>query len=508
VGDVVVSIDCGTTAIKAAAFGLDGQRLALASTLCPPISTDDARVEYDPSQLTDQAFDCLNTVVSQPAIEASDVLAVSVTNQRASVVCAKDDGQAVGNVIGWQDDRAGGEIDALRRRFDDDLYYQITGLPNHPVFSLGKMLWIQANDAARYQAADRIALLHDFLLRQLGCDDFFCDLSNASLTGLLDVEALEWSEDVLDVAGLDAGKLPTLVQSGQVIGAISADAAARSGLLEGTPLVAGGGDQQCAGVGAGAIAAGLLEVTLGTAAVPLCCADRPAWDAKRRVTCCVHAIPGKWVIEGLQSSAGSCLTWLWQTLGGEYDAFASDVLGQVSNVAPGSDGLLFFPYLSGAAAPHWDAEAGGAFFGLTLSHDRLHLARAMMEGVSLETREILDIFAALGVPIRDIRLTGGYTSLDAWNQVQADVFNRRVQTLREPEATLLGAAILAACGAGAFASVDDAVGKMVRIDRTFEPAPANVEAYDHIYQRYQDASARGWATGAFRRPNELRRSEH
>ena len=499
-GNVVVSIDCGSTAVKAAAFDLDGRRLGLASAFCPPIAADDGRVEYDPGQLAAQALDCLKTIVDQSGVEAGDILAVSVANQRASIVCVKDDGQAVGNVIGWQDGRAAGKIDALRRDIDDDPYYRITGLPNHPVFSLGKMLWIKANDAERYRAADRIVLLHDFLLRQLGCGDFFCDLSNASLTGLLDIEALDWSEDVLELAGLDAAKLPTLVQSGRVIGAISSDVAARTGLLEGTPLVAGGGDQQCAGLGAGAIAAGLLEVTLGTAAVPLCCADRPAWDPERRVTCCAHVVSGKWVIEGLQSSAGSCLTWLWKTLGGEYDAFSRGVLSQVANVGPGSDGLLFFPYLSGAAAPHWDAGAGGAFFGLTLSHGRLHLARAIMEGVSLETREILDIFAALDIPIRDVRLTGGYTSLDVWNQVQADVFNRPVHTLREPEATLLGAAILAACGAGAFASADEAASRMVRIDRTFEPAAANVEAYDHIYHRYQDASARGWATGAFRRP--------
>jgi xylulokinase len=496
-GDMVVSLDCGTTTVKAAAFGLDGRRLGLAAVLCPPIADLGNRVEYAPDALVETAFGCIKKIIRESSLDPDRIAALSVTNQRASLVGVTRDGRAVGNIIGWQDGRARAEIEALRRNISDERYYRITGLPNHPVFSLGKILWMQRHDRERYRSSYRLVLIHDFLMRRLGCEDFFCDHANASLTGLLDIGRLKWSLDILEAAELDTSKLPTLVPPGQVIGAVSDEAASLTGLRAGTPLVAGGGDQQCAGLGAGALDPGMLEITLGTAAVPLCCCDRPVWDTARRITCCAHVVPGQWVLEGLQPSAGACLTWLWNLVGGDYETFVREVLHPVGTVAPGSDGLLFFPYLSGSGAPHWDASARGAFIGLTLSHQRPHIARAILEGITFETREIVDVFTALGVPIHEVRLTGGYTSLDAWNQIQADLLNRPVYTLCEPEATLLGAAMLAACGAGAFPSLHEAARQMVHSDRTYAPDPEGVQVYQDLGEQYRQAAESGWAAGLF-----------
>jgi xylulokinase len=241
-----------------------------------------------------------------------------------------------------------------------------------------------------------------------------------------------------------------------------------------------------------------VEVTLGTAAVALSCALRPAGDPERRVTCCAHAVPGKWEIEGLQTSAGSCIEWLSKVTNGGR-RFTPAFFNGVAKVEPGARGAVFLPYLAGASAPHWMPGARGAFIGLRLGHGREELARAVMEGVSMQTREIVDVFGALGVRTREIRLTGGGTAIGAWNQMQADIFNIPVSTLRVRHATLLGAAMLAAVGAGAYASLKDAAARMVRLRRTYRPIPERAAAYARLYGRFRGLHEGTESAGVFGR---------
>jgi xylulokinase len=482
--DLVAAIDCGTSTVKAGVFDMEGNALGLEERDCSCQHQTDGAIEQDPETILFAAFSTLRRAVRESKVEPSSVRALSVTNQRASLVPVGADGAPVAHMISWEDLRGAPLIEQLRERIDDLRYFEITGVPNRPVFSLSKILWLRANRPEINDVTARFVLLHDYLLHELGCDRFVCDWSNASLTGLLDVSRRDWSEEMLDLVELDRGRLPELVPPGEVVGRLSAAAAARTGLGEGTILVAGGGDQQCAGLGCGAVRPGIMEVSLGTAAAPLSCVQSPVLDPKMRVSCCPHAVPELWEVEGLQNSAGASLNWL-QNIFGDNKPFNERFLSCVGKLPPGADGVIFFPYLCGSSAPHWNPEATGMFLGLKATHDQHHLARAVMEGVSLETREIMDIFTMLDIPMSEVRLSGGCTHLEVWNEIQADIYEHPVSTLRNPHASLLGAAILAAKGGGAFPSVPKASDAMVQIDRTYRPDRQRSNVYRDLYQRYR-----------------------
>jgi xylulokinase len=426
------------------------------------------------------------------------VEAVSLSTQRATVLAVDRDGAAIGRAVSWQDGRGVEQAAALRGAIDPARYAAITGLPINPVFTVAKLMWIREHDRARAKAA-RYVLVHDWVMRRLGAPGFVTDLSNASLTGLLDIRTRAWSPEVLDLAGLDASRLPVLVAPGTRIGSISREAAAETGLKAGTPLIAGGGDQQCAGLGAGAVGPGRVEVTHGTAGVPLCWSDRPAGGEAGGLMCCVHAAPGAWEVEGFQNSAGSALAWAESLLGLE-GLPQSELDARIATVQPGAGGLLFFPYLyGGSSAPHWNEKARGMLVGLTHRHDATAILRSVVEGVCLETREVTDVFAAAGLRVDEIRLTGGCSRVPAWCQVLADVCRTPVWTLENADASLVGAAVLAALGVGAFATAAEAAEAMVRPRTRHEPRPDAADAYGLVYDTYRRAYRAVEAGGVFER---------
>lgn len=451
---------------------------------CPCTRRSDGGVENDAPSLRRAVFTALRGVVVKAGARCRAIAAISVTGQRATVFCLDAKGEALAPGINWQDMRGAGELPAFNRRIGSSAFTALTGLPCNPVFTIGKWLHLKTAQPGLLRRTRRLALVNDFILGLLGGGPAPADWSSASLTGFMDTRRFRWSAPILEAAGLDIGKLPELVPPGQAAGRLSPAAARSLGLPSGIPLIAGAGDQQCAGLGAGVIRPGLVEVTLGTAAVPLSHSNRFLPDRRGRVMCCAHAVAGRWNLEGLQNSAGSAIAWMKTILNRELD-FKDSAWRRVGRVAPGSEGIRFLPYLAGSAAPHWDLQASGAFFGLTLSHGPDQLLRSVLEGVAFETREIVDTFCELGAPVEEIRVTGGYTGLPVWNLVLAGVLGRPVLLLEQPQATLLGAAVLAAVGAGVYGSVDEAVSGMVRVKCCVRPEPASVERYDSLYSEYR-----------------------
>lgn len=479
----VVAVDCGTTSIKAAVLDEAGNLLGSGSRRCPLRCRADGRVEVSASSLVRQVFECIRESIEASGNSPGIVAALSITNQRATVVCVGKDGRPVGPAVSWMDMRDGGAVAAVRKRIGDAAFTRITGLPLNPVFSFAKVMRLAKEESARFRRVDRFVLVHDFILHALGCERFVCDVSNASLTGWLDLKSQRWSDRILDAVGIESARLPELVPCGVQVGEVSREAGAATGLRPGTPLVSGGGDQQCCALGAGAVASGTMALALGTAAVPLCTATNPKPDAKQRVMCCVHAVPGRWSVEGLQNAAGASLNWLAGIMSNRRRV-APTVLEGAMEVPPGANGILFFPYLAGAAAPHWMADARGAFIGLALGHGRCDMVRAVMEGVSLETREILDACRSLGLPVKAVRTSGGFSQVEGWNQILADVMNCPVEALENPEAGLTGAAILAYVGTGRYRDVEEAVSAMVKVGKRYAPCEEGVAAYVRIRRRY------------------------
>jgi len=490
----VAAVDCGTSAVKAAVFDLAGKVLGAGRRECPCRFLRDGRIEQSPESIAARTFSGLKDAVARSGVRPGRIAALAISNQRATVLRTDSRGQALGNAVSWQDMRGRRELEALGRRIGAPRYHAITGLPVNPVFSLAKILALQRGQPRRKAA--RFSLVQDHLLKRFGAADFFLDRSNASLTGMFDVEKLRWSAEILELAGVAESRLPVLVDSGAQVGAVSAAAARRCGLLAGTPLVSGGGDQQCAGIGAGAVRAGVAELTLGSAGVLLACVDRPRQDPGMRLACCAHAVPGKWVVEGLQNSAGSCLDWLSRLVSGK--RFTGSFLRAAFAPAPGLRDPMFFPFLAGAGAPIWDPEARAMLLGLTHAHDRAAVARAILEGVSLETKSIIDAFRAIRVPVRELRLTGGGSAIAGWTRMQADLFGIPVATLADPEASVLGAGILAAWGAGAFPSLPEAADAMARVGRTFRPVPEHTRIYARRYAMYLDILERSASGGMLR----------
>lgn len=472
--DYIAAIDCGTTGAKAIVFDTSGSWHGTAYKEYPCDFPAPNRVEQDAEALFEACVDVLAGAVAKSDIDASEIRALSFSTQRCTLIPVDAAGRPLRAAISWQDNRSDAQCDAIRKAIGEKAFYKMTGLPVANVWTLPSIMWIRDEEPEIYEKTHKFMNPHGFLLHRFGADGFFEDQSNASMHGLVNVSTGGWDADFIARTGVDAQKLPEIVTSGASLGTLSPELAARTGLSANTLLVAGGGDQQCAGIGAGVTMPGLCSVTLGTAGVVICAFDDPPFDPNGAIPAEIHAYPGKYICEGLQSTAGAALKWLRNvaqdaTQGAEVEYSLFNEMAE--KIAPGADGLLFLPYLAGAGAPQWNGTATGVFHGLTQGHGLGAMARAVLEGVAFQNALILQEFGKTGREIAEIRLTGGGARSALWSQIQADIYGRPVKRLKEDEAGLLGAAILAATGAGLFPSLDAGVERMVQTMETYTPTP-------------------------------------
>jgi len=491
----VSGIDIGTTGVKVIIFDTQGNKISSAYREYPCTFPQSGWVEQDGEMTWAMTCEASKEAVEKSKIDPKDILALGLSSQRCTFTPVDEDGMALRTAISWQDSRSFKECEEIAKKIGAERYYEITGLPNGVVWTVSKIMWIKKNQPDIYAKTFKFAQDQERILHKLGAKGYYEDWSNGSLQGLMDIQAFEWSRELVDALEIDYDKLPELVPSGEVVGTLSEEASALTGFVAGTKLVSGGGDQQCAGIGAGAVKKGVVEVTVGTAAVTLAYMDGAYYDKSMRLPCSAHAVAGKWETEGLQNAAGSSLKWYRNEFAIPEVALSKEtgkdpyeyINEQVDAIKPGANGLICIPYFASSAAPNWDPFARGTFIGLTLGHERPTLARAIMEGVTFETREIIEQMITNGVQIDTIILSGGASKSAVWNQIQADIYGKPVGILAIEEATSLGAAILAAKGAGLFGSVDEAVEKMVKIASYCEPNMHNHEIYSQYFSVYKDA---------------------
>ncbi len=400
-------IDNGTTGTKAMIFSLDGNVVGEDYREYKCEFPKPGWVDQDAEMLLSASCAALKSAIARSGVNPKDIAAMGLSTQRCTMVPVDKECQPVRKAISWQDGRSTSECDWIRDNIGAEKYYDITGLPIIPVWALPAILWIRNNEPEVYERANKFLLMQEFILHRLGAEGYPEDWSNGSLQGLMEIDTFKWSTEILEASGLSLDQLPDLVPSAKMVGRVNKEAAQLTGLADGTPLVSGGGDQQCAGIGAGIIAEGLCEVTIGTAGVSLCFMDKPNRDPAMKMPCSAHAYPGKWECEGLQNAAGASYRWFRDTLAG-FEIAIGEHIGtdpyelinkQVSKTPAGSRGLFYIPYLAGASAPNWDPYAKGSFIGLTLAHDYGCMARAVMEGISLETREITPVGGTRSIPV-------------------------------------------------------------------------------------------------------------
>ncbi|MFL5896146.1 MAG: FGGY-family carbohydrate kinase, partial [Thermoleophilaceae bacterium] len=310
------------------------------------------------------------------------------------------------------------------------------------------------------------------------------DVADASGTLLFDVAGRRWSAAMLEAAEIDERLLPRVSESAEVSAHVSAAGADATGLAAGTPVVAGAGDQAAGAVGMGVVRPGVVSATIGSSGVVFAATDRPARDAGGRVHSFCHAVPGRWHVMGVTQAAGLSLRWFLDRFGAGGDGY-DNLFAEAAAAPPGADGVLWAPYLLGERTPHLDPDARAALVGLTASHGRPHVIRAILEGVAFSLRDTLTIFDQMEVPVRAIRLGGGGARSPLWRQIQADVYGREVEVLEAEEGAAYGAAILAGVGAGMWPSVDEACETVVRVAERVAPDPEAAATLDARYAAFR-----------------------
>jgi xylulokinase len=479
----VVGIDVSTTATKAVLLDHSGAVVASGSAEYGYDIPRPSWTEQDPHLWWDGAVESISQMMKRSGIAAVDIDAIGLTGQMHGSVLLDATGDVVRPAILWNDQRTAAECDEIRRRIGRERLIAITGNDALTGFTAPKLLWVAGNEPDNWARVASILLPKDYVRYRL-TGDRVVDVADGSGTILFDLTARTWSPEVLDSLDIDPALCPPTMEGPEITGGLTEEAARATGLIAGTPVVAGGGDQSANAVGVGAVDSGIVALSLGTSGVVFAASDAPSIDAEARVQAFCHAVPGRWHMMGVMLSAAGSLRWLRDTLAPGRDF--SELVAGAAEVPAGSDGLLFLPYLTGERTPHPDPLARGAFVGLTVSHDLRHMTRAVLEGVAFGLRDGLDLMVAAGVPKpSSIRASGGGTRSELWRQVLADVLEADIETVATEEGAAFGAGILASVGAGHF---DDAAGAVASVvdARTAARPSADVATYFEAHARYHD----------------------
>jgi len=448
--------------------------------------------EQDPRDWWRACGTAVHKVLESPEICADDIACVGFSGQMHGAVLLDSGDEVVRSAIIWCDQRSEAQSRELDELFGHGALIRLTCNPPLTNFTLTKLLWVRETEPKNWARVSHVMLPKDYVRFRL-TGERAIDMADASGTLMLDVTRRRWSAEVLGKTGIDERMLPALFESPQVCGKVSAPGAEATGLRAGTPVVAGAGDQAAGAVGMGIARAGAVSATIGTSGVVFAATDRPALDPQGRLHTFCHAIPGRWHVMGVTQAAGLSLRWFRDQFGvcsSNTGATAGrdpyDVLSQEASTAPaGSEGAFWAPYLMGERTPHLDPNARAGLVGLTASHTRAHVIRAVMEGVAFSLKDTFTIFAEMKIPVTSIRLGGGGARSPLWRQIQADVYSHEVEIVAAEEGAAYGAAILAGTGARAWASVDEACDKVVRVASRIAPNGSDSKTMQGAYRSYR-----------------------
>jgi len=443
--------------------------------------------EQDPRDWWRACGLAVRKALQSSSLRAEDIACVGFSGQMHGAVLLDSADEVVRSAIIWCDQRSEAQTHELEKLFGRDALIQLTCNPPLTNFTLTKLLWVREIEPANWARVAHVMLPKDYVRFRL-TGERAIDMADASGTLLLDVANRRWSTTVLSKSGIDVGLLPALHESPAVCGKVSAAGAEATGLRAGTPVVAGAGDQAAGAVGMGIARAGAVSATIGTSGVVFAATDRPALDPQGRLHTFCHAIPGRWHVMGVTQSAGLSLRWFRDRFGviSKDGRDSYDILADEAAAAPaGSEGAFWVPYLMGERTPHLDPNARAALLGLTASHTRGHIIRAVMEGVAYSLKDTFTIFEEMKIPVTSIRLGGGGARSPLWRQIQADVYSHEVEIVAAEEGAAYGAAILAGTGVGAWSSVDEACDKVVRVSSRIPLSQTNSKILQQNYRTYR-----------------------
>lgn len=475
-----IGIDVSTTASKALVIDEQG---AVVASHGAPHELDTPRplwAEQDPQQWWDATCISLRAVLQQ--VRADDVAAVGLTGQMHGLTLLDAANRVLRPAILWNDQRSAAQCAAITAQVGAQWLYDQIGSLMLPGFTAPKLAWVRAHEPEVFRQAAHILLPKDYV-RFLLTGAYVTDVSDGSGMALMDIRKRTWSDALLAALDIPRALLPELCEGPEVRATVSAAGAAATGLRQGTPVVGGAGDQPATAIGSGILARGQTSITVGTSGVVFTANDQyqPEPDGRLHTFC--HAVPGYWFHMGVMLSAAGGMRWLHDALAaGHSYAQLSELAGQAPR---GADGLVFVPYLTGERHPYPDPLARGAFVGLTLRSGLGQLVRAVMEGVAFGLRDNLELLRGLGVRPATAALSGGASQSALWRQILTDIAGIPLYTINSSEGAALGAAILAAVGAGGWPDVPSACADLIRQVDASEPGAEGQAAYERLYPIYR-----------------------
>lgn len=481
----LIAHDLGTSGNKATLFSVTGQLIKSEVYHYQTYYSNNNWAEQDPEDWWKAVCETTTKLVN--GIDAGDVAGISFSGQMMGCVCVDELGNPLRNALIWADMRATEEEAEIASKISQEEFYHITGHRISPSYGGQKFMWVKRHEPETYRATYKMLNAKDYIICKL-TGAFVTEPTDASSTCLLDLNSLQWSDRLIDIMEIDREKLPVIMKSTDIAGYVTGKSAMLTGLKEGTPVVCGGGDGVCAAVGTGCVKEGIAHSCMGTSSWISVTSKTPVYDEEMKTFTWAHIVPGYVLPTGTMQSGGGSYSWFTKTFCMEEKGKAGQqgldyytlLEEQISESAPGSNGLVFLPYLIGERSPRWNPDAKGSFVGIKMEHKKGDFMRAVMEGVAMNLRIVLDTFRQQGIAVDELVVIGGGAKSKTWRQILSDVYNIEIQKPNYlEEATSMGAAITAGVGVGIFDSFD-VIDKFLEIEQTHRPIAEHVPFYEHL----------------------------
>jgi xylulokinase len=482
-----LGIDVGTGGSRAVLIDHNGQIVAAKTVEHEAFASPQTGwAEQDPRDWWRASVAAIRAIVEDDRVKVGEISGIGLSGQMHGSVLLDERDEVLRPALIWCDQRTELQCQRLTTEIGASRLIELTCNPALTGFTLPKLLWVRDNEPEIWSQVHSVLLPKDYVrLRLTG--EKATDVADASGTLLLDVARRKWSTEMMAAAEIDEQILPRVYESQEITGVLSETAAADTGLRVGIPVVAGAGDQAAGAVGVGIVQPGSVSATIGTSGVVFAATNQPALDPQGRVHTFCHAVPSRWHVMGVTQGAGLSLRWFKDQFGvidGGGDPY-DHLSNEAASVPPGANGLLWAPYLMGERTPHLDPNARAALVGITASHTRAHVVRAILEGVAFSLRDSFEILKEMGVPAKSVRLAGGGARSALWRQIQADVYGQAVETVEAEEGAAYGVALLAGVAMKTWPSVDDACAAVVKTKARVAPDARSAELMDRQYRAFK-----------------------